>query len=130
MRLTETQYKQLLGKSLDHKINKYRNKKVIVDGIEFDSKKEAIRYQELKLLEKAKKITELKLQVPFILLDNYVLNGKKHQGIKYIADFVYIDIETGKYVVEDVKSSATKTQVYRLKKKLFESRYGIEIKEI
>ena len=130
MRLTETQYKQLLGKSLDHKINKYRNKKVIVDGIEFDSKKEAMRYQELKLLEKAKKITELPLQVPFILLDNYVLNGKKHQGIKYIADFVYIDIETGKYVVEDVKSSATKTQVYRLKKKLFESRYGIEIKEI
>lgn len=130
MRLTESQYQNFLGKSLDHKINKYRNKKVIVDGIEFDSKKEAVRYQELKLLEKAKKITDLKLQVPFVLLDNYVLNGKKHQGIKYIADFVYIDIETGKYVVEDVKSSATKTQVYRLKKKLFESRYGIEIKEI
>lgn len=130
MRLTETQYQRFLGKSLNQKTNKYRNKKIIVDGIEFDSKKEAVRYQELKLLEKAKKITDLKLQVPFILLNDYILNGKKHQGIKYIADFVYIDIETGKYVVEDVKSSATKTQVYRLKKKLFESRYGIEIKEI
>ena len=130
MRLSESQYQQFLGKSLDHKNNKYKNKKTIVDGIEFDSKKEAVRYQELKLLEKSKKITDLKLQVPFILLNDYILNDKEHRGIKYIADFAYIDIETGKYVVEDVKSSATKTQVYRLKKKLFESRYGIEIKEI
>ena len=92
-------------------MNKYRNKKVTIDGITFDSIKEGKRYQELKLLERANEITELKLQVPFILLDSYVLNGKKRQGIKYIADFAYIDIKTGKYVVEDVKSSATKTQV-------------------
>lgn len=111
-------------------MNKYRNKKVTIDGITFDSIKESKRYQELKLLERANEITELKLQVPFILLDSYVLNGKKHQGIKYIADFVYIDIRTRKYVVEDVKSSATKTQVYKLKKKLFEQKYGIEIKEV
>lgn len=111
-------------------MSKYRNKKVTIDGITFDSIKEGKRYQELKLLEKANEITELKLQVPFILLDSYVLNGKKRQGIKYIADFVYIDIKTGKYVVEDVKSSATKTQVYKLKKKLFEQKYGIEIREV
>lgn len=111
-------------------MNKYRNKKVTIDGITFDSIKESKRYQELKLLERANEITELKLQVPFILLENYVLNGKKHQGIKYIADFVYIDIRTRKYVVEDVKSPATKTQVYKLKKKLFEQKYGIEIREV
>lgn len=111
-------------------MNKYRNKKVTIDGITFDSIKEGKRYQELKLLERANEITELKLQVPFILLDSYVLNGKKRQGIKYIADFAYIDIKTGKYVVEDVKSSATKTQVYKLKKKLFEQKYGIEIREV
>lgn len=111
-------------------MNKYRNKKITIDGITFDSIKESKRYQELKLLERAKEITELKLQVPFILLDSYVLNGKKRQGIKYIADFVYIDIRTEKYVVEDVKSPATKTQVYKLKKKLFEQKYGIEIREV
>ena len=111
-------------------MSKYRNKKVTIDGITFDSIKEGKRYQELKLLERANEITELKLQVPFILLDSYVLNGKKHQGIKYIADFVYIDIRTRKYVVEDVKSPATKTQVYKLKKKLFEQKYGIEIREV
>ena len=111
-------------------MNKYHNKKITIDGITFDSIKESKRYQELKLLERAKEITELKLQVPFVLLDSYVLNGKKRQGIKYIADFVYIDIRTRKYVVEDVKSPATKTQVYKLKKKLFEQKYEIEIREV
>ena len=111
-------------------MSKYRNKKITIDGITFDSIKEGKRYQELKLLERANEITELKLQVPFILLENYVLNGKKHQGIKYVADFVYIDIRTRKCVVEDVKSPATKTQVYKLKKKLFEQKYGIEIMEV
>lgn len=111
-------------------MNKYHNKKITIDGITFDSIKESKRYRELKLLDRAKEITELKLQVPFILLDSYVLNGKKRQGIKYIADFVYIDIRTGKYVVEDVKSPATKTQVYKLKKKLFEQKYEIEIREV
>lgn len=111
-------------------MNKYKNKKITIDGHNFDSLKEARRYQELKLLERAKEITELKLQVPFVLLDSYVINGKARQGIKYIADFAYIDIRSKKYVVEDVKSPATKTQVYKLKKKLFEQKYGIEIREV
>lgn len=111
-------------------MSKYHNKKIEVDGILFDSIKEGRRYQELKLLEKAKKITDVKTQVPFVLLESYVMNGKKVQGTKYIADFVYIDIRTGKYVVEDVKSPATKTQLYKLKKKLFEQKYGIEIQEV
>ena len=124
MRMTEEEYQQFLGK----KQNKYNNKKVFVDGIKFDSKKEANYYVSLKLLEKAKKITEVKLQVPFVLLEDYVLNGKKHKGIKYIADFCYIDVETGKYVVEDTKGFRTKE--YQIKKKLFESKYKIEIKEV
>lgn len=109
-------------------MSKYHNKKIIVDGIKFDSKKEANRYSELKLLERAKEITELKLQVPFELLSSYEINGKKVRGISYIADFVYIDIRTGKYVVEDTKGY--RTEVYKIKKKMFEQKYGIEIKEI
>ena len=109
-------------------MNKYRNKKVIIDGIEFESIKEGNRYSELKLLERAKEITDLKLQVPFELLPNYEINGKKRRGIKYVADFCYIDIRTGKYVVEDVKGF--KTKEYSLKKKMFEQKYGIELREI
>ena len=112
--------------------SKYHNKKVYCKTAKmyFDSKKEHNRFHELKLLERAKEITEVKIQVPFELLSSYEINGKKRQGIKYIADFCYIDIRTGKYIVEDVKSPATKTQVYKLKKKLFEQKYGIEIKEV
>lgn len=111
-------------------MSKYHSKKVYCSKAEtfFDSKKEHNRYHELKLLEQAKKITELRLQVPFELLAKYEINGKKRRGISYIADFVYIDIETGKYVVEDVKGM--KTQVYKIKKKLFESKYGVEIREV
>lgn len=109
-------------------VSKYRNKKVMYDGIKFDSIAEKNRYIELKLLERAKKITDLKLQVPFVLLDKYEINGKKRQGIKYIADFVYIDIEKGKYVVEDTKGM--RTEVYKIKKKLFENKYGMEIVEV
>lgn len=109
-------------------MNKYRNKVVYLDGKKFDSKKEFERYSYLKLLERAKLITEVKTQVPFIILDDYELNGKKHKGIKYIADFCYIDTQTGKYIVEDAKGFRTKE--YKLKKKLFESKYRIEIKEV
>lgn len=101
-------------------LNKYRNKKTVVDGITFDSQKEAKRYGELKLLEHAGVITDLQLQPPFKL---------EVHGVKictYRADFRYT--ENGKDVVEDVKGVLT--PVYRIKKKLMFAIYGIEIKEI
>lgn len=104
------------------KKNKYGNKKVVVDGYKFDSKKEANRYFELKMLQLAGEISGLKLQEPFELQ----VEGKK--VAKYIADFVYI--MKGQQVVEDVKSSATrKLPTYRLKKKLMFAIHGITIVE-
>ena len=113
-----------LWKSSTKTTCKYKNKKTVYDGITFDSKKEAKRYNELKMMERAKAITDLKWQVPFTLIDK----SKYGRKIKYLADFTYY--ENGLLVVEDVKSSVTKTQLYRLKKRLLAERYGIEIKEV
>lgn len=111
------------------KYSKYKNKKVIVDNIEFDSIKESNRYKELKLLERAGEIHDLKLQVPFVLIPSFKYNNKTTRETKYIADFTYEDKENN-FIVEDVKSKATRTRIYMLKKKLMLFRYGIEIKEI
>jgi len=110
------------------KRHKYNAKKVVVDGIKFDSKKEAKRYIELKTLEKVGKIRELKLQPVFLLQEGFYRNGKAIRQITYRADFEYID-ERGQRVVEDVKG--VKTDVYKIKKKLFLKKYPeIEFREI
>lgn len=102
--------------------NKYFNKKVIVDEIEFDSKKEANRYEELKMLEKAGLIKELELQKKFELQPKYVNNkGKKIRPITYKADFYYYDNHLERYIVEDTKGY--RTEVYKLKKKILEYVY-------
>lgn len=100
---------------------KYHSKKTTVDGIEFDSKKEAKRYCELKMLEKAGKIKDLRLQYQFVLQPPFRKNGKTIRAITYVADFVYLDLERCKNIVEDVKGY--KTDVYQLKKKLFEYKF-------
>ena len=110
------------------KYNKYSNKKTLIDGIKFDSKKEAKRYSELKLLLNSGYIKDLELQPVFILQKGYRLNGKKIRAIKYIADFRYYDNELEKEFIEDVKGM--KTQVYRIKKKMFEYTSGKVITEI
>lgn len=113
------------------KENKYHNEKIIVDEIKFDSKLEAKRYGQLKILEKAKEIKGLKRQVPYILIPEYIKNGKKVKPIKYLADFTYFDIKKNKLIIEDVKSVATKTDTYKLKKKIFEWRFpDLEITEV
>lgn len=99
---------------------KYRNKKTEVDGIIFDSKAESRRYCELKLLEKAGEITDLKLQPRF----DCFINEKKICA--YFADFEYYIGE--KRIVEDVKGF--KTQVYRLKKKMVEALFEVQINEV
>ena len=101
--------------------NKYSNKKVILDDIKFDSKREGNRYMELKLLEKSGLIKELELQKEFELQPSFKKNGKTYRKITYKADFYYFDNHLGKYIVEDVKGF--KTDVYKLKKKLFEFKY-------
>ena len=104
-------------------VSKYRNRKAVIDGITFDSKKEARRYSELKLLKKAGRIENLELQPSFVLVDGYVNGaGKKIRPMTYKADFRYYDVMEKCEVIEDVKG--VRTEVYKLKKKLFEERYA------
>lgn len=104
------------------KKSKYGAVKTEIDGIMFDSKHEAKRYQELRLLEQAGEITNLRLQVPFELIPK----SKHGMPIRYIADFTYND-QSGQLIVEDAKG--VKTPVYRLKRRIMAEIYNIEIKE-
>lgn len=103
------------------KRSKYNARKTMVDGIKFDSKKEARRYEELKLQENVGVISHLQLQPKFRLLDGFKHRGETIRPINYFADFSYIDAE-GNEVVEDVKGK--KTDVYNIKKKLFLNKFG------
>ena len=102
--------------------NKYNARKVTIDNHKFDSKAEAARYRELKILLQQRLISHLELQPEFVLIEPYTNGaGKKIRGTKYRADFRYIDMKTGETVIEDVKGR--KTEVYKIKKKLFEQKY-------
>ncbi len=96
---------------------KYGNKKIIVDNIKFDSKKEASRYQELKLLEKAKMIEDLRLQVRLEI----VPKQKGERNVVYVADFMYFDKTLNKCIIEDAKGYKTKD--YIIKRKLVKLKY-------
>lgn len=123
-----------------YKGSKYGNKKVEVNGITFDSKKEAKRYGELLLLEKVGAIQDLRLQVKFVLIPSqyeYKWSEKKGEEVKgkclerectYVADFVYWDNNHDRQVVEDTKGF--RTDVYKIKRKLMLKVHGIEITEI
>lgn len=123
--------------------SKYGNRKTVVEGITFDSKKEANRFRELQLLERAGKITALQRQVKYVLIptqrefSNEIYKKGAHQGhfkpgkvlekeCSYIADFAYI--QDGAYVVEDTKG--VRTEAYKIKRKLMLERYGIQIREV
>lgn len=116
----------------DAHMSKYGAKKVTIDGITFDSMKEANRWCELKLLVRGKVITELERQVRFELVPaQYDKHGKLlERSISYVADFVYIDMKTGERIVEDTKSVATKTPEYIIKRKLLLYFYHIRISEV
>lgn len=103
-------------------MNKYRAKPTVLDGIRFASGRECARYVELKLLQRAGKITELALQPV------YRLHAKGVRIGIYRADFKYLDVETGKYRVEDSKGFPT--ALYKWKKRHVEAEHGIEIEEV
>lgn len=105
--------------------SKYHAKKTCVDGITFDSKREADRYLVLKSMEEDGAIEGLRRQVRYELVPAFEVDGRHYRPVFYVADFVYV--ENGKEVVEDVKGMRTDT--YRLKSKLFARRYGKAIKE-
>ena len=123
-RLNAKQVAELIKKG-----SKYRNKPTFVDGQRFDSKKEARRYGELKLLARAGEISKLELQPEF----EFIINGelfltRTGRVFKYRADFRYR--QDGKTIVEDVKSPITEANpVYRMKRDLMRHVHGIEIYE-
>ena len=108
-------------------MNKYKNNKTVVNGHEFDSKKEARRYYKLLAMERAGEIKDLRLQPEYELIPRFKKGNKTYRKTVYIADFEYV--EDGMTIVEDVKGF--KTPVYKLKKKLFEYKYPqLTIREI
>ena len=121
--------------------SKYKAVKTTINGIEFDSRKEARRYQELLLLERSGAISSLQLQVKFVLIpaqyeevERYGKDGRKlkshrrlvEREVSYIADFVYW--KGGKLIVEDTKG--VKTKDYIIKRKLMLYEKGIKIREV
>lgn len=112
---------------------KYNNTKIEIDGITFDSRREAKRYSELKLLERCNAISQLELQKVFVLVPAQfeIVNGKKkaiERAVKYKADFYYYDNEKNCFVCEDTKGFKTKD--YIIKRKLMLYVHGIRIVEI
>lgn len=107
-----------------YRYNKYRNQKTNIDGITFDSKREAQRYAELCLLQREGKIQSLRRQVPFELIPKQ----EGERACTYVADFVYHIAGTGELVVEDAKGM--RTDVYKIKRKLMLWRHGIKISEV
>lgn len=111
-------------------MNKYGNTKIQYKGKVYDSKRELGRLQQLELLERAGKITDLKQQVKFELLPSYrdPVTGKLlERAVSYFADFTYYNSK-GEFIVEDTKGY--KTADYILKRKMMLHFYGIRVKEV
>lgn len=121
-RMTASEYRSKFNKEdPDHKPkNKMGNVRTESDGIKFDSKLEASYYEQLKLLEQAGIITEIKVQPRYLLQEGFNKNDKRYQPIHYVADFeVYYKDGT----VEVVECKGYKTALYKIKEKLFEYKY-------
>lgn len=123
---------KILKDQLRAKGNKYHAKRIEIDWMVFDSKKEANRWRELVLMQQAGQITDLRRQREWPLYAAGTLDGPLEQPLLvgvYIDDFSYQ--RTGKTRIEDAKSPATrKIALYRLKKKIVEANYGIAIEEV
>lgn len=125
-------YREQVAKAVvsQQKKSKYGNVKTEVNGIKFDSQKEARRYQTLILAQKSGLIRDLRLQHEFTLQEAYTTcTGKRIRAIKYRADFTYYMADGDSMVIEDVKSKGTKTKEYELKKKLMADK-GYTILEV
>jgi len=131
--MTPDEYRKLLheNKTTSLSKSKYRNKPKVINGERYDSIKESVRHAELKLLEKAGKIERLERQLGFQLIPAQVRSdGRKEREVQYFADFAYYDVELGRLVIEDVKSRATITKDYVLKRKLMLKVHNISIMEV
>ncbi|MBH0311276.1 DUF1064 domain-containing protein [Alcaligenes nematophilus] len=108
---------------------KYGNRKTVIDGHTFDSKREAARYGVLKLLERTGTITDLELQPRFELIPKQRRDdGRPERACEYVADFRYTDTRTGQTVIEDAKGMRTRD--YIVKRKLMLQVHGISVREV
>ena len=128
---------KLAGAQKQKKRSKYGNRKVVRDGIKFDSEREAARFAELKVLRAMGKIRDLRLQANFTLVEGYTtIDGKRIKPMVYRADFVYEratepDRNGTVYWLREVEDAkGTKTKDYLLKKKLMQNKFGITIREV
>ena len=122
---------QFRAQSKAKKPSKYRNKPSVIDGITFDSHREAARYAELMLFQSIGEIRDLLLQPTFILAPGVRIAGeaRKRPAVRYSADFQYIDASTGQTIVEDVKSTPTaKSKEFRRIQHLLKAVHGIDIR--
>lgn len=139
-RLGPQAQKQVLDKlagTQKPKKSKYGNRKVVRDGIKFDSEREAARFSELKVLRAMGKIRNLRLQANFTLVEGYkTIEGKRIKPMVYRADFTYEratepDIAGVVHWLPEVEDAkGMHTQAYELKKKLMQDKYGITIREV
>ena len=106
---------------------KYGNKRIQADGMTFDSMREWARYGELKTLQAAGEISDLRCQVPYELAPGVVINGRRRPPLRYVADFVYREKGAPLDTIEDVKGAVT--EAYRIKRHLMVAA-GFVIKEI
>lgn len=130
------QYRREILKQSDKtktaKRNKFNAQKIELDGMTFDSKKEHKRYIELKAMQQRGEIFGLEHHTKFELAPKTKLEGEKRAkpALRYFADFTYYNI-TGEYIVEDVKSAATrKLASYRNKKHLMKTVFNIDVREV
>ncbi|MCC9090707.1 DUF1064 domain-containing protein [Bacillus pumilus] len=107
--------------------NKYGARKTVVDGITFDSKAEARYYEQLKWLKQAKQIKDFSLQPRFELQEAFKKNDKTFRKIEYIADFLIINLDGSKEVI-DIKGMETKE--FAIKRKLYERKFDTPLKVI
>lgn len=128
---------KLVGAQKQKKRSKYGNRKVVRDGIKFDSEREAARFSELKVLRAMGKIRDLRLQANFTLVEGYTtIEGKRIKPMVYRADFTYKraaepDCNGTVYWLREVEDAkGAKTKDYLLKKKLMQDKFGITIREV
>ncbi len=107
--------------------SKYRNLKCELNGIKFDSKREMMRYVELIAMQARREISDLELQVPFVLAPAVAILGRKRPALRYVADFVYVKAGEDRQTIEDVKGRVT--EGYRIKRHLMAAR-GLQIVEV
>jgi len=114
--------------------NKYHAIPIHVDGVRFASKKEAARFLELQCWQKAGQIADLEVHPVYPLHVMELWRSGSPIVVttvgKFTADFQYLNMQTGEIVVEDVKSNATRTEAYRLRKRLVEAIHGITVTEV